>query len=102
MKVVILVNIVRFFTGQQRCAEHNVENGLDIVRSHQKLGCLSQGVELSEQAVGPTNVRRSILKEERPEISKGTSRAEMHEECKTIRQTSGTIGTISGSDQERG
>ena len=33
-----------------------------LVRSNQKLGCISQDVELPRQTVGPANVRRSIPK----------------------------------------
>ena len=50
-----------------------------IVRSDQKLGCVSQDVELPEQAVGLPNGRRSILTESGKRSPRAQLEPEMHE-----------------------
>ena len=71
-----------------------------IVRRNQKLGCVSQDVELPEQAVGPTNVRRSLLKKSGKRFSRAhlelkyTKTANIF--IKSLEQLGPSLGIIQG------
>ena len=55
-----------------------------ILRSNHKMGCVSQDVELPAQAVGPTNLRQSILKKS----GKRSPRAHLEIKCtKTVERS---------------